>query len=136
MRTRLRAALLLALALPACTRKALPTGPSELTEGIFIYQNADFGGGSAHVTADLADLDDFTGPCIKDASATSTTLTWGDCMSSVKIAPGWRATLYGDANFKGTSFEVTSDVPDLGRVAGGCGSGMDDCVSSIRVSRR
>jgi hypothetical protein len=136
MHPRVRAAFLVfAIAVAACAR-SLPTAPSELTEGIVIYPHGNFGGGSAHVTADLADLGDFTGPCVEDTSQYSATYGWGDCISSVRVAPGWRATLYGDAHFKGTSLDVTADVPDLARDPGGCGKGMDDCVSSIRISRQ
>ena len=136
MHPRMRAALLLfAVAVAACA-KNLPVGPSELTAGIIIYEDNNFGGGSAHVSADISDLNDFGGPCVQDSSGGSVTKTWGDCISSVRVAPGWRATLYGNANYDGASLEITADVPALSDVPGGCRRGMNDCVSSILLSRR
>ena len=63
------------------------------------------------------------------------TPTWDDCISSVKVMPGWSATLYRDTNYKGASVTITSDTPNLKALAG-CGKdGFNDCVSSIRVAR-
>ena len=68
--TKPRRSVLLALVVGVCTpmigcQTELPTEPSGLVTGIVIYQFADFLGESAHVTEDIADLDDVRGPCIK-----------------------------------------------------------------------
>lgn len=127
---------LIVLAVATCA-KELPTAPSDLTEGIVIYEDANFRGSSAHVTTDIANLHDFTGPCEEnyDATTYSSTWSWGDCISSIRVAPGWRATLYGDDHYKGSQLEITQDVADLKKVAGKCGEGLNDCISSIRVTR-
>jgi hypothetical protein len=43
----------------------------------------------------------------------------GDCISSIRIAPGWQATIYQDDGFKGHSVETT-DLANLQLVAGSC----------------
>lgn len=122
----------------ACGAKTLPTAPDELTEGIVVYEDRGFKGRSAHITSDITDLESFDGPCQKTSSngtTTTTTSSWDNCISSVKVARGWQATLYGDSDYKGSSLAVTSDVADLRGVSGRCGTGMNDCISSIRVGR-
>jgi hypothetical protein len=86
---------------------------------------------------DIDDLKDFKGPCIKYEGGNGTvplssTDSWDDCISSVRVAPGWRATLYGDNNFKGMRLEVEGDLMNLRFVPGG---DFNDGVSSIRVVR-
>jgi len=131
------AIVLLALALAGCELRSLPTAPSELTSGLTIYLDANYLGESALVTHSLADLSDFKGPCMHSESSgttDTTTFDWEDCVSAVRIAQGWRATLYRDRDFKGESVEVTGELPNLQLVAGGCNhDGMNDCVSSIKV---
>ena len=128
------------LPLLAC-QKSLPTAPSELKTGITIYQHADYLGESAHVTADIKDLKDFKGPCERFVSSTipggaETHYEWDDCISSVRVSPGWRATLYRDDEFDGDRLEVTCDIPNLQLVPGKCDKGgFNDCVTSIRVFR-
>jgi hypothetical protein len=124
----------------ACQEK-LPNAPAEVTTGVTIYEHANFGGASALVERDLEDLEDFRGPCQHTESTgngTSTTvLNWGDCISSIRIAPGWQATVYRDDHFKGQSLETTTDVANLQLVAGSCDhDGLNDCISSIRVRQR
>jgi peptidase inhibitor family I36 len=118
--------------------KSLPSAPSELTEGVVIYEDANYRGRSALVTHDIADLKDFHGPCLTSDPSPSGGIgesNWNDCISSVRVAPGWRATLFGDDGYRGSQLEVTADVPDLKLVPGRCASGMDDCVTSIRIGR-
>lgn len=135
-RLRVRCTTLLALAIVAvaCQDK-LPTGPSDLLEGIVIYEDANYLGRSAHVTADVTDLKDFDGPCEHPSSSgTGTDHDWNDCVSSVRVAPGWTATLYRDDDFKGQSFVATEGAPNLQLVPGSCShDGLNDCVTSIRV---
>jgi Peptidase inhibitor family I36 len=120
--------------------KSLPTAPSltALTSGVAIYEHADFAGDSAVVTEDLGDLKDFHGPCPGEVTSTGIgSPNWNDCMSSLKVAPGWRVTVYRDDDFDGESFDATSDVPNLALVRGSCGKGgLNDCITSIRVRRQ
>ena len=63
---------------------------------------------------------------------------WNDCISSVKVAPGWRATLYRDDGFRDDSLEISADAPNLQLVTRhDCPhDGLNDCVTSVRVRRQ
>lgn len=118
-----------------CTPEELPMAPSALTDGIILYEHANFLGNSAHLTADIADLRDFQGPCLHGDDASSR--DWNDCVSSVRVAPGWRAILYRDPDYHDDSLEITDDVSNLQLVRADCDrGGLNDCVSSVRVRRR
>lgn len=108
--------------------------PTALTTGVILYEHANFLGNSAHLISDVADLRDFRGPCIHD-SDDSSSRDWNDCASSVRVAPGWRATLYRGANFRDDALELTEDVANLQLVRQhDCDKGgLNDCVSSVRV---
>jgi hypothetical protein len=117
----------------ACGALDLPTEPSPLTTGVVLYEHANFGGASAHITSDVPNLNKFNGPCVHDDGET-VTRDWNDCVSSVRVAPGWRATIYRDPNFHDDSLEITADVENLALVMGDCPrKGINDCVSSVRV---
>ena len=61
---------------------------------------------------------------------------WDDCISSIRVAPGWRATLYRNDDFNGDRLEVIGDIPNLQLAMGRCDKfGFNDCVTSIRVVR-
>ena len=116
----------------------LPSAPSEVTSGVTIYEQANFRGTSALLTRDASALSDFSGPCEHSSHSStggsSTVHNWSDCISSPKVAPGWRARICVDNDFKGQSLEVSGDVSNLQLVAGSCGhDGLNDCISSIRV---
>ena len=119
-----------------CTPTELPMAPTALTTGVILYEHANFLGNSAHLTADIADLRDFRGPCFEGDDASSR--DWNDCVSSVRVAPGWRATLYRGANYGDDSLEITEDVANLQLVRQhDCDrGGLNDCVSSVRVRRQ
>lgn len=131
----------LALLTACATQDMLPTAPSDLTAGIVVYQHADYLGASAHITQDVTHLKDFKGPCLRTESdssgTTSTTIElWDDCISSVRVAPGWQALLYRDDDFDGDLLRVTQDVPNLTLARGDCDKGgFNDCVTSIRLIR-
>jgi hypothetical protein len=116
---------------------SFPTAPAELTSGVAIYEHADYAGESAVITEDQKNLKDVLGPCGEHSDENgSGEIGWSDCMSSVRIAPGWRAILYRDDGFKGEQLEVTGDVPNLTQRPGTCSKGgLNDCVTSIRVFR-
>lgn len=116
---------------------SLPTGPSDLMRGLSIYEHANYLGESALVDTSQSDLRDFNGPCEhteSDDGYTTTNYDWDDCISSLRIAPGWRAVIYRDNDYKGQSLQVTGDVPNLQLVTGSCPhDGLNDCVTSIRL---
>lgn len=124
----------------ACSRDRLPGGPSDLQSGIVVYEHANFLGQSAHITSDIDDLRDVRGPCEhydSDANGGGGRYyyDWNDCISSVRVAPGWRATLYRDDRYRDDALEITSDVANLQLVTQhDCPhDGLNDCVTSIRV---
>ena len=110
--------------------------PTPFTSGVILYEHANYLGNSAHLTADLPDLRDFRGPCLHgdDASARD----WNDCVSSVRVAPGWRVTLYRGADYHDDALEITEDVANLQLIRQhDCDQGgLNDCVSSVRVRQR
>jgi hypothetical protein len=126
----------------ACEEQALRPPPNRLTSGIVIYQDLSYGGASAYITSDVPYLRGYASPCIEtddtldDPHFSRGSRSWSNCMSSVRVAPGWKATLYSGNNFTGDEVEVLADVPDLRDLPGNCGGTLNDCVSSVRVSRR
>ena len=137
IRARRQLLFLTGLALFAGCETTLPTAPAELTSGIVIYEHVNYMGAAAHVTDDIRNLEDVWGPCVKSGSDPgSTKNVWGDCISSIRVAPGWRATIYRDDGYDGDRLNVTQDLPNLQLVPGDCSKGgFNDCVSSIRVIR-
>jgi hypothetical protein len=139
--TRLATLLAAALLLFDGCRDKLPSAPSDLTAGIVIYQHANFLGESAHITGDVVNLEDVRGPCVRtdtDANGnTSSTNSWDDCASSIRVAPGWRATLYEDPNYKGWAADVGEEnITNYQLVRGPCSRDtFNDCASSVRVFR-
>lgn len=135
MRSFVRALALTAVALlaPACGSND-PLGPTPVDQGIVIFMHAGFTGVSQQIGADVGDLHEVQGPC--GASDSEESRTWNDCVSSVRVLPGWRATLYGDRNFRGATINITEDIRDLGALRGDCSGSFNDCISSIRVSPR
>ena len=118
----------------SCSPAELPMAPSALTTGVILYEHANFLGNSAHLTADIEDLRNFRGPCRQSEDAED----WNDCVSSVRVAPGWRATLYRGANYRDDALEITEDMPNLQLVRQhDCErGGLNDCVSSVRVRQQ
>jgi hypothetical protein len=126
----------LALLVPACEgTDRQPLGPTALDEGIIIYIHAGFRGSSQAIAIDVSNLGDVEGPCVWGDDE-STTVTWDDCISSIRVMPGWGVTAYRDRGFSGQAFEFTSDSPDLSAVSGSCKGSFNDCISSLRVYRR
>jgi len=133
----LAVALAAAVLLVDACRDELPVAPSELTAGVIIYEDANFLGKSAYVTSDIRNLRDIDGPC-RQSDGDSETHSWDDCVSSVRVAPGWRATLYEDPDFRGWAADVGEEnVANYQLVRGPCTRNtFNDCASSIRVFRR
>jgi hypothetical protein len=128
---------LLGLGLMLGCEKTLPIEPSELAAGIVVYEHANYLGASAYITGDIQDLKDFRGPCFRTenyGTGITTVPEWNDCISSVRIASGWRATLYKHENYDGNHFEVTQDISNLQLSPGDCEKGgFNDCTTSVRV---
>jgi hypothetical protein len=139
-RVQVTCALAVALSVTAfaqgCSENELPMGPSDLLTGIIVYEHANFLGNSAHLTGDMPDLRDFRGPCVHE-SDDGVDRDWNDCISSVRVAPGWRATLFRAPDYGDDSLDVSEDVPNLQLVRQhDCpNDGLNDCVSSVRVRR-
>ena len=128
----------LLVAASAC-QTSLPSGPSDPQTGIVIYEDANYQGASAHLTEDVRDLADVRGPCEHyDADGGRFFYDWNDCVSSVRVSPGWRATLYRDDGYRDDAVELTADAPNLQLMTQhDCPhDGLNDCVTSIRVRRQ
>jgi hypothetical protein len=109
-------------------------GPTPVGEGIVIYMHADFSGPSQALNLDVVDLGKVEGSC--SSGAEGEVPTWADCVSSVKVMPGWMAVLYHKAKFQGESVKLTSDSPNLRDLPGPCKDTFNDCAVSIRITRR
>ena len=95
-RTALSVALLM---LAGCGTDLSVLGPTPPDQGIVIFMHADYAGSSQAVNVDVHDLTKTEGPCSSGAEGESP--TWRNCVSSVRVFPGWSATLYRDEDFKG-----------------------------------
>jgi peptidase inhibitor family I36 len=126
--------LVLALLVPACSESLEILGPTPAGEGITIYLHADYAGPSQAVNHDVSDLEKVEGPCTHGAEGEKP--TWTDCLSSLRVEPGWAVTLYRDDDFKGRSVTLTADTPNLRELPGPCDGSFNDCVSSIRVMKQ
>jgi hypothetical protein len=131
---RVGAGVVLAGLLAACESDLIVLGPTPPDQGIVIYVHADFVGASQAINVDVADLERTEGPCTSGAEGEEP--TWDECVSSVRVLPGWSATLYRDEDFSGRSVTVTSDTPNLRNMPGPCDGSFNDCVRSIRVTRQ
>ena len=121
------------LAVPACDGPQ-PLGPTPLDKGIVVFIHSGYRGPSPQVCAAVADLTHVEGPCnVGEAGGSG---TWDNCISSIRLLPGYYARIYGDRDFRGAVLEVTQDIPDLGVLHGDCSGSYDDCISSIRVLKR
>lgn len=111
---------------------ASPTAPSPLNEGIVIYEHPRFGGQSRVVTSNVEDLDDIDGGCFEYLAPGLSSFDWDDCISSIKVAPGWTVTIYEHPRYRGDSRTITEDVSDLEDVGRDDGD-WDDRISSLRI---
>ena len=131
--TRTLALLVLAVLIPGCSEPLEILGPTPAGEGITIYLHANYAGPSQAVNHDVNDLEEVEGPCTHGGEGEVP--TWSDCVSSVRVEPGWSVTLYRDDDFKGRSVRLTADTPNLTALPGPCDGSFNDCVSSIRVRK-
>ena len=132
--SRLCSAVVLSLTVAACSDSDFEIlGPTPLDEGIIIYIHANFAGGSQALNVDVRDLTRVEGPCSDGGEGE--TPSWRECVSSVRVLPGWSATFFEDEDFGGRSVTVTTDTPNLRDVPGPCDDSFNDCVRSIRVRK-
>jgi hypothetical protein len=103
------------------------------SEGLTLFQHPNFEGDSVTVAGGFSDFDDLRGPC---NATSSTSGNWDDCVSSIRVDPGWGGVIFEDPDYRGDRLEVLGDITDLEDVRGPCGDDWDDCISSIQVSRR
>jgi hypothetical protein len=120
--------------LAACESDLVVLGPTSAEQGIVIYVHADFAGSSQAIDVDVRDLTRTEGPCSSGAEGEEP--TWSECVSSVRVFPGWSATVYEDEDFKGRSFTIRADMPNLRGLPGPCDGSFNDCIRSIRVMRQ
>jgi hypothetical protein len=125
---------LLVVLLPACSDPLITLGPVPSDQGVTFHIHAGFAGAGQSVNADIRDLAKVEGPCTSGAEGEKP--TWADCISSMRIVSGWKATLYEDKEFEGRSVTLTTDTPDLTKVPGPCDGSFNDCVSSMKVARQ
>ena len=120
--------------LAACESDMVVLGPTPPEQGIVIFIHADFTGTSQAVDLDVSDLNRTEGPCSTGAEGEEP--SWRRCVSSIRVFPGWTATIYEDEDFKGRSFRITADMPNLRQLPGPCDGSFNDCIRSIRVIRQ
>jgi hypothetical protein len=133
---RIGAGVLAMLLIAGCDEEPfLILGPTPPDEGIIIYMHAGFAGPSQALNIDVRDLRRTEGPCT--GGAEGEVPTWDECVSSVRVLPGWSAIFYEDDDFEGRSLRITADVPNLRDMPGPCDDdSFNDCVRSIRVTRQ
>jgi hypothetical protein len=95
-----------------------------------MYEDPRFKRAFIVLTADVPDVDDLEDGC---PVGWANTLNWDHCVSSIRVAPGWTATIYEHRRYGGASLTIKSDVEDLDDLGGPCGDDWDDCISSLRV---
>jgi hypothetical protein len=117
----------------ACANDIEPLGPTPLDEGIIVYLHSGYRGTSQQVGVDVPDLGKVEGPCSPTEGGNG---DWDDCISSIRVMPGWGARIYDDKDFRGAVLEVNEDIPDLSAVRGDCSGSHNDCITSIRVFRK
>jgi hypothetical protein len=123
-----------AFGIAGCGSGMSTLGPTPSDQGIVIYMHAGFAGPAQALNVDVPDLGNVEGSC--SSGAEGEVPSWAHCISSVKVLPGWTATLYRDAKYKGASVTFTADAPNLRDLSGPCDHTFNDCVSSIRVARQ
>lgn len=133
--TRKRLAIgIVSLMLAGCGTDLSVLGPTPPDQGIVIFVHVDYAGSSQAVNVDVHDLTKTEGPCSSGGEGEQP--TWRKCVSSVRVFPGWSATLYRDEDFKGTSITLNADTPNLRDLPGPCDGSFNDCVRSIRITRQ
>jgi Peptidase inhibitor family I36 len=93
---------------------------NQLSEGICVYDRPNYNGRSQCWSPP-------EGESLGDLGS------WGDRISSIRTFGGTRAVVYRDIGFRGASFVVNGDIPDLARVQGQGMRSWDHQISSIQI---
>jgi hypothetical protein len=109
-------------------------GPTPPDQGVVIFLHSDYRGPSQAINVDVPDLGRTEGPC--SGGAEGERPTWSECVSSIRVLPGWSAILYRDDDFKGRSVTLTADAPNLNDLSGPCDGSFNDCIRSLRVTKQ
>jgi hypothetical protein len=132
--SRVCAGVVLSGLLTACESDMVVLGPTPPDQGIVIFIHSDFVGSSQAIDVDVRDLDRTEGPC--SSGAEGEVPSWSECVSSVRVFPGWSAIIYEDEDFRGRSFTLSADMANLRAVPGPCDGSFNDCIRSIRVMKQ
>jgi hypothetical protein len=120
-----------------CMKEFSPVAPDAPTEGIYIFSDTLYLGGTAQLLSSVKSLGDYRGPCeIPLTGPYEPVGTWSKCVQSVRVTPGWKTTLYSAPDYRGQSLPLTESVPDLSTVAGPCDGSWSRCALSISVARQ
>lgn len=87
-----------------------PVAPVPEGEGIVIYVDTNYAGEWERLNTHVKDLEFLDGPCQRTSADGEILPSWGDCISSVRVNPGWTATLYQHDSFKGQNFTLSTDA--------------------------
>jgi len=129
------AALVAGVMVAGCGSEMPNTPTAAFGEGVTLYPDSLFRGERVTLGGDVADLSKVRGPCGGDGDSGSPS-NYDDCVSSLRIPAGWTAVVFRDRGFSGDSATYTADVQDLDVVPGPCRPGFNDCISSLKLSRR
>ena len=114
----------------------IPTTPTAaFGEGVTLYPDSLYRGERVTLGGDVPDLSKVRGPCGGDTESGAPS-NYDNCVSSLRVPAGWTAVVFRDRDYEGASATYTADVPDLDVVTGPCRPGFNDCISSLRLSRR
>lgn len=103
----------------------------------FYRPQADITTCSTVAVFDLANFADGASAClvVGDYPNNETMGIGNDKIASIKIYPGYKATVYVSDNYGAPSLEVTTDLKNLDNVASGFVAKWDDKISSIKVEK-
>lgn len=141
-------AALLALMVLAGCGSSEPTGPGPAPmEGVTVFARIHYEGPRRTFLHDVTDFklvyDDPQPDEDECADKIFGQEAWTDCISSIRVAPGWQVIVFVDDTFRGDSLIVTSDIPDLEQIPRPAPEHRpelsltwDETISSMRVMRR
>src|SRR5262245_66413049 len=112
------ALVIVSLTLTGCGSDLTVLGPTPPDQGIVIFVHADFAGSSQAMNVDVHDLTKTQGPCSSGAEGEEP--TWKKCVSSVRVFPGWSATLYHGEDCKGRRLRRDGDQGNARNRPGQC----------------
>jgi hypothetical protein len=96
----------------------------QLSEGVCVYDRTNYEGRSQCWSG---------GETLSDLGQQG---SWSDRISSIRVFGRTTAVVYRDIGFRGASFVVTGDIPDLAQVSGQGFRNWDRQISSLQVENR